>query len=1186
MKTVSPQSIPPIILAAVMFYAGIYNLLIFFRRAASREYLSFSLTCVFMGLYDVFCAALYSVGTSEQGGIWQRLQGVSLALVCIAYPWFVLDYLTRFKVFRPATRISLGVFSAVFLIMAACGLLNAGGLFWDTLHPLVKTVSLPFGLRVAYHEVAPGILSNVQSGLGFLVFLYVLGFALRARWAGAKALANPLIAAMGFIFLAMINDTAVSVGIYSFVYIIEYSYLAMVVLMARFLGLKVAEAGAVKAALRMSQGRYRMLVEATTDWIWEVDRNGVYTYSSPKVFDLLGFRPEEVVGRSVFSFMVPSESDRVAERFRACVASGLPIDRMEKTNLRKDGRSVVLETNGVLVRNAAGEVIGFRGIDRDITERKAAEEELREHSRQIEALRQVGLELMSELDIESLLRSVASRAMELIGASSGGIWFHDGNRDALEWRIGIGPISPPSGSILRRGEGLAGRVWDTGGSLIVNGYEAWEGKSLHLIAPDYALMGSPVRWGDEFFGVLCVANDVSRHFGPADAELLELFATQAAIAVRNAHLYEAATSRTERLSVVNRIASAVGAPLGLDEILAIVYRETAGVFGADSFLIGLYDERRAEYDLRLRMSGGVRLQALKVAAAGGVDSPQIRGLLQEGFTGEPLRSWLCAPMLSAERVTGIIGIGSRNPGAYGADDEQLLTTIAEEMTAAVERTKLYQTLRDSEGRYRALFEQAIDAVILLGTDGRILDVNSRACDLLGRERGPFLELHATDIVPSDSPLLSSMESGDAPRPTRIEGEFMRQDGSRVAVEVGMALLDVGGVAVLFVIAHDITDRRRIEEELRQVQKMEAVGTLAGGIAHDFNNILTGILGYASLLRQELPGGGAAAADVEAIAGAAKRGAELTNQLLTFSRRSPHVEMAGLDVNFIAREVARFLERTIDKSIALKTKLDPGLAPVLGNSGQLHQAVLNLCLNACDAMPHGGFLLIETANIRGLAPGKSHGNVVLLRVQDTGVGMEAAVRDRIFEPFYTTKEKGRGLGLAMVYGIVHGHSGDIHVLSEPGKGSTFEIVLPASEEALEPRTKKGRTHSHGGHETILVIDDEEPVRNVLQRILERGGYGVIAAEDGVRGVEIYRERRAEIGLVILDMAMPCMSGGETFESLLAIDPHVRVLISSGYSEEGRATELLERGAVGFLRKPYGIDGVYQSVRDGLERHKAK
>ena len=915
------------------------------------------------------------------------------------------------------------------------------------------------------------------------------------------------------------------------------------------------------------------------------------------MLDLLGYTPEEVVGKSVLEFLTPADFKRFARLEGDAAAETAIFERNDYTCVRKDGSIVIMEANGSPRYNAEGALEGFRGITRDVTGRKAVEEGLRRHARQMEALRLLGLELTAELDLDSLLRAVVSRALELLEAGSGGMYFHRRDTDVIEWKIGVGPIQPPPGSRLRKGEGLPGRVWESGQSLAVCEHVQWDGDFSGAVSerPMLASMGASMRWGGEFFGVLYVIGSKTSLFSAGELKLLDLLASSAAIAIRNARLYEAATSRAERLSVVNRIASAVSAPLSLDELLETVYRETVALFMPDAFFIALHDEKSREIELRFRVDEGLKIPPETIPVGDGFTSRVIAdkkplsihdipkeeaGLPPARREGKRLlRSWLGVPMLLEHRVIGVISLQSYRVGAFDADDVELLCTVAEQVGAAVERARLYQSIRDSEEKHRTLFEQAMDAVILQGADGRILDVNQRACELLGYRREELLYRMAAEIAAPGSPLGAALQPGADLPDSRIESEYVRKDGSRVPVEASLAFLTVGGKPMMSVVAHDISQRRRVEAHLRQAQKMDAVGTLAGGVAHDFNNILTGILGYASLLRQEVDPDNPIHADVDAIAASARRAAELTKQLLTFSRRSPQSEMEPVDLSVIIREIEFLLSRTVEKSITVKIELEARSHTVEGNAGQLHQALLNLCLNARDAMPSGGVLSIRT----GLTPprGRERAGRLFIRVSDTGVGMPQKVRDRLFEPFFTTKENGRGLGLAMVYGIVRAHGGEISVQTEPDAGTTFEFNLPLSRRTVVQGASAEKSPRPRGSETILVVDDEPMVRSVLRRILEHEGYTVVLAEDGVEGVEKYRTGAAEFGLVILDMAMPRMDGSRAFEALKAADPSVKVLISSGYSEEGRAAELISKGAKGFLHKPYASETVLARVREILD-----
>jgi len=405
----------------------------------------------------------------------------------------------------------------------------------------------------------------------------------------------------------------------------------------------------------------------------------------------------------------------------------------------------------------------------------------------------------------------------------------------------------------------------------------------------------------------------------------------------------------------------------------------------------------------------------------------------------------------------------------------------------------------------------------------------------------------------------------------------------------------GQLTGLIHIVRDITNRKkseedkaRLEQQLLQAQKMEAVGTLAGGVAHDFNNVLQVVLGYSELILEdeELPR--RYKADLLRINESAARGADLVQRLLTFSRKT-EINPLPTNLNRRINEMRKMLERTIPKMIDIQLILAADLAPVDADPTQLDQILMNLALNARDAMPDGGKLVIETANIILDAEysrnhlGTRSGQHVLLTVSDTGTGMGKDTLEHIFEPFFTTKEigKGTGLGLAMVYGIVQQHGGHIWCYSEPGKGTTFKIYLPAlvSGEDIE-QTRLGPM-PRGGSETILLVDDEEDIRDLGSRILKKAGYKVIAVSNGKQALEVYQRRGNEIALVMLDLIMPEMGGKQCLEGLLSLNSSVKVVVASGYSGDGPTKDVFAAGAKGFVNKPYDVRKVLEVVRRVLD-----
>jgi signal transduction histidine kinase len=392
---------------------------------------------------------------------------------------------------------------------------------------------------------------------------------------------------------------------------------------------------------------------------------------------------------------------------------------------------------------------------------------------------------------------------------------------------------------------------------------------------------------------------------------------------------------------------------------------------------------------------------------------------------------------------------------------------------------------------------------------------------------------------------------------------------------------------LEIIAEDITDRRQLEEQFRQAQKMEAVGRLAGGVAHDFNNLLMVINGYTEVLLEELTSSSAMHQKVQSIQQAADRAATLTRQLLAFSRKQL-LELKVVDVNSVIGDMERLLRPLIGENIGLVTRLSPDAGRTRADAGQLEQVIMNLVVNAKDAMPDGGKITIQSSEVTVRPNFREHrfiqpGRYVVLSVSDTGHGMDKETQSRIFEPFFTTKEKGKGtgLGLSTVYGIVKQSGGYVFPQSEPGTGTTFYIYLPRVEESPEEMTPaKSQENEKGGCETVLLVEDEESVRELVRETLVSRGYKVLEAENGENGLRLAEAHGVGIDILITDVVMPGMGGRELAKKLLQIRPNLGVLFLSGYTED----TILHQGALGpgtaFLQKPFTLQNLARKVREVL------
>jgi PAS domain S-box-containing protein len=506
------------------------------------------------------------------------------------------------------------------------------------------------------------------------------------------------------------------------------------------------------------------------------------------------------------------------------------------------------------------------------------------------------------------------------------------------------------------------------------------------------------------------------------------------------------------------------------------------------------------------------------------------------------------------------------------------------------RKRVEEALRRSEEKYRLVVENQEDLVVKLDADHRLVFASESLCRLLGRSEAELVGTSFEALLPPEDVPLVAAALADASRPpfvARAEHRAITAAGTRLLAWTGKAVRDEAGkVSAVVATGRDVTERRRMEDRLRQAEKLQGIGRLAGGVAHDFNNQLTGMLANADVLVEALAGSPELRAAAEEIRAGAQRSARLTRQLLAFARKG-NVMAVPVDVHEVVADVITLLRRSIDKRIALATDLRAVPSAVVGDPTQLHNALLNLALNARDAMPEGGTLRFGTRTVE-LPPERRAelhlagpaGPLVELTVADDGAGMDAETLAHVFEPFFTTKAAGQGvgLGLAAVYGTVESHGGAVTVASAPGRGTTFTIWLPHA--GGEPPAAEPPPPAPSGRARILVIDDERIVRDTLGRVLGRDGHEVRTAAGGVEGVTVYSGSWREIDLVVLDMVMPDLGGREVHAALAAINPDVRVVLSSGYAVEGAMTDAVAGGRAWVLQKPFALEELRRVVGDAL------
>ena len=594
--------------------------------------------------------------------------------------------------------------------------------------------------------------------------------------------------------------------------------------------------------------------------------------------------------------------------------------------------------------------------------------------------------------------------------------------------------------------------------------------------------------------------------------------------------------------------------------------------------------REQSFDIVLadyRLPGWTGTDALAQIKKLGLDLPLIlvTGTLGDGVAVECIKLGVTDYVLKHQMA--------RLPMAIHRAQEEKLLRDAER--------RAVDALRESEARYRSLVDNAAYGIYWARVGGEILQVNPALVQILGYEsQQELLQLKNSSNFYRDPSIRKNLLETFL-KDGRVDAtvEWKRKDDKTITVHLnGRRSSDSERGDCVEIMVEDLTEKLALEKQLVQAQKFEGIGQLAGGIAHDFNNMIGAILGWAELGIEETEPGARLHRHFDKIRQQAIRAAGLTRQLLAFARRQI-LEPREINLNHSIKETLSLLEEVIGGNIEIESKLAPELAVVRADPTQVEQVLMNLCINARDAMPEGGRLFIETSNTSfdekycAAQPFARPGRYVMLSVSDTGAGMDAATLDRIFEPFFTTKEvgKGTGLGLATVYGITRQHGGFVQVYSEVGLGSRFCVFLPFSSSSpdVAPGQPEESAPVRGGTETVLIVEDHEGLREITRETLESQGYTVVLATDGEQAVREFQSRRNQIDLVLLDVVLPKLSGPEAYARICAVKPQVPVIFATGYSPDIALLEKVQQQGLPVLQKPYASKDLARKVRETLDQH---
>ncbi|HET8575952.1 MAG TPA: GAF domain-containing protein [Methylomirabilota bacterium] len=744
-----------------------------------------------------------------------------------------------------------------------------------------------------------------------------------------------------------------------------------------------------------------------------------------------------------------------------------------------------------------------------------------------------------------------------------------------------------------------------------------------------AVLSTPLIAQGRVLGVLNVADRTGRRFDEEDSQVAQAFTDRAATALENARLYDEARRRQREGEALARVARTLTESLAVADVAKRIVESVVPLFGARSSGLrllqpdgSLQSVARSDHAGAHSDPGDVLPPGMGISRRAVTERRPVRTrnvLTEPGVSlPEELRqrvlaageiAFMAVPLQVKGQIIGALTLADREGREFTDAEAALLQAFADQAAAAISNAQLFEreqaararaesseaALRESEERYRSVVENASDLITVMTPQG-VIEYESpsverllgwRPEELVGKQVMDYV--HADDVTLLTEAIARRLADPVLVNPP-VEFRVRARDGSwRVLAATSRVIRGETGAVTLVATSRDVTERRALEEQLRQAQRLESIGRLAGGVAHDFNNLLTVIGGRAQLLLSRLPSGDPSRRDVELIKKTGARAAQLTQQLLAFSRRQV-LQPKILDLNGVITGLEGMLRRLIGEDIELVTDLVTGLGTVLADPGQLEQVIMNLALNARDAMPTGGRLTIRTATA-GLGAqdpvgfeALAAGPYVLLTVSDTGVGMDEATRAHIFEPFFTTKDvgKGSGLGLATVYGIVKQSGGHITAESEPGHGTTFAIYLPEAHGAVAaPESSQALEDAPRGVETILLVEDEAEVRDLARDILELGGYQVLEATTPEDAERICRDERSPIHLLLTDVVMPQMSGRMLAERLMAARPAMRVLYMSGYTGDTIVQHGVEGQGPGFLPKPFTPNDLSRKVREVLD-----
>ena len=919
-----------------------------------------------------------------------------------------------------------------------------------------------------------------------------------------------------------------------------------------------------QSKLAESELRNRTLVETSPDAILLAALDGKILMINQRGVEILGaISAEQVIGKNPLDYLPEQDSKKLQLELESIVTTGRG-RRLEYSIPRSGGKSTPIETNISLVKNVDGSPQAYIVMARDVTNRKEAEKTKN-------VLYEIANSVNVTEDLTTLIENIRQYLGKLMDTTNFFIALYNPEDDTIS--MPYIKDQKDSFDTFPAGKTFTSYVIKNDLPLLIKESEAHEmirsGKIEQHGSMSKVWLGVPLKSGNTVIGSVAVQDYHSQDaFTEKHLDILKFVSDQIALAIQRKRSESALRHSEERYRTV--------------------------VEGSLNGIIILNDNYRITFSNEEggKITGYPVNELLNMDFRELVDPENVE-IVAERYKKRQLGEMVPPKYeVTITRKDGKTRMVEIVPKIL-KDSKGTIQTIVQ-VRDVTEQKVAEIALKSSEELNRGIVTNAPIGILYLDREGIIIHENPAMIKMTGRAES------RTDIIVgsrlADIPAVQSDISSDlralldGSPIAGVEIEYKTPGGEIRRIELhgsprrGIEGNLIGAVIMCF----DMTEYKAMEAHLRHAQKMEAIGTLAGGIAHDFNNLLTGIMGNVELVMLGLEPHDAIYDKLAQMQKSAERAAELTAQLLAFGRQRME-QPKPVNLNSAIDEAAGFIKHTIDKKVELKVVKEPSLWVVKADLGQMNQILINLMVNAADAMPNGGRLILKSSNSkidrkhRNSNADARPGDFVKIDISDTGEGIPPDLIDRIFEPFFTTKPigKGTGLGLAMVYGIIRGHDGWIEVRSKVGKGTAFNIFLPRAIEEIDSIAETKNVDFEGGIETILLVDDEEIVRTMGQTMLERFGYKVILAENGQEGLDLYKKQMKKIGIVILDVTMPIKSGRETLVELIDLNPKIKVVVSSGFDRSGPVEELMRLGAKGFVQKPYKIGEMLQVVRGVLD-----